>query len=175
MVRFVAQEVVRDGHIPHFDESAVEEVIREARRRAGRKGHLTLKLRDLGGLVRVAGDVAHSEGASVTTAEHGGGWKPGDFDRLARYERTRNWNVREANFLSASELKRTLFNTTISNILNLDLPELREICIDDGSGHSLDTIELGKVLAYAKEMIGQPLDILGMSTIIACMFVISPE
>ena len=45
LVRFVAQEVVRDGHIPHFDEGAVEEVIREARRRAGRKGHLTLKLR----------------------------------------------------------------------------------------------------------------------------------
>ena len=70
MVRFVAQEVVRDGHIPHFDEGAVQEVIREARRRAGRKGHLTLKLRDLGGLVRVAGDIAHSEGASITTAEH---------------------------------------------------------------------------------------------------------
>lgn len=97
---------------------------------------------------------------------HGGGWKPGDFDRLARYERTMNWNVREANFLSASELKRTLFNTTISNILNLDLPELREICIDDGSGHSLDTIELGKILAYAKKIIGQPLDILGMD---ACL------
>ncbi|AKB77879.1 ATP-dependent protease La Type I [Methanosarcina horonobensis HB-1 = JCM 15518] len=70
LVRFVAQEVVRDGHIPHFDEGAVEEVIREARRRAGRKGHLTLKLRDLGGLVRVAGDIAHSEGAPLTTAEH---------------------------------------------------------------------------------------------------------
>jgi Lon-like ATP-dependent protease len=70
LVRFVAQEVVRDGHIPHFDEGAVEEVIREARRRAGRKGHLTLKLRDLGGLVRVAGDIAHSEGASLTTPEH---------------------------------------------------------------------------------------------------------
>lgn len=70
LVRFVAQEVVRDGHIPHFDEGAVEEVIREARRRAGRKGHLTLKLRDLGGLVRVAGDIAHSEGATITTSEH---------------------------------------------------------------------------------------------------------
>ena len=70
LVRFVAQEVVRDGHIPHFDEGAVKEVIREARRRAGRKGHLTLKLRDLGGLVRVAGDIAHSEGAPLTTAEH---------------------------------------------------------------------------------------------------------
>jgi ATP-dependent Lon protease len=70
LVRFVAQEVVRDGHIPHFDEGAVKEVIREARRRAGRKGHLTLKLRDLGGLVRVAGDIAHSEGVSITGAEH---------------------------------------------------------------------------------------------------------
>jgi len=70
LVRFVAQEVVRDGKIPHFERSAVEEIIREARRRAGRKGHLTLKLRDLGGLVRVAGDIAHGEKAELTTAQH---------------------------------------------------------------------------------------------------------
>lgn len=70
LVRFVAQEVMRDGHLPDFDKSAVEEVVREARRRAGRKGHLTLKLRDLGGLVRVAGDIAHSEDAKVTTSRH---------------------------------------------------------------------------------------------------------
>ncbi|MBA1340717.1 MAG: Archaeal Lon protease [ANME-2 cluster archaeon] len=70
LVRFVAQEVIRDGKIPHFDRSATEEIILEARRRAGRKGHLTLKLRDLGGLVRVAGDIAHSENAGMTLAEH---------------------------------------------------------------------------------------------------------
>ncbi|MGP8336875.1 MAG: ATP-dependent protease LonB [Methanosarcinaceae archaeon] len=70
LVRFVAQEVVRDAHIPHFEMGAVDEVIREAKRRAGRKGHLTLKLRDLGGLVRVAGDIAHAEEAEITTAEH---------------------------------------------------------------------------------------------------------
>lgn len=70
LVRFVAQEVIRDGKIPHFDRGAVEEIIREARRRAGRKGHLTLKLRDLGGLVRVSGDIARSEGAQLTTADH---------------------------------------------------------------------------------------------------------
>ena len=70
LVRFVAQEVVKDGKIPHFDRSAIEEIIREARRRAGRKGHLTLKLRDLGGLVRVAGDIAHGEKAELTTATH---------------------------------------------------------------------------------------------------------
>ncbi|PHP46267.1 ATP-dependent protease LonB [Methanosarcinales archaeon ex4572_44] len=70
LVHFVAQEVMRDGKIPHFTRDSVEEIIREARRRAGRKGHLTLKLRDLGGLVRVAGDIARSDGSELTTAEH---------------------------------------------------------------------------------------------------------
>jgi Lon-like ATP-dependent protease len=70
LVRFVAQEVIRDGKIPHFDRGAIEEIIREARRRAGRKEHLTLKLRDLGGLVRVAGDIARAEGAELSTAKH---------------------------------------------------------------------------------------------------------
>jgi lon-related putative ATP-dependent protease len=69
-IRFVAQEVMRDGHIPQFDEGAVKEIIREAKRRSGRKSQLTLKLRDLGGLVRVAGDLAHADNAEYTTAEH---------------------------------------------------------------------------------------------------------
>ncbi|WP_436930964.1 ATP-dependent protease LonB [Halosimplex halobium] len=64
--RFVAQEVEKDGRLPHFDEEAVEEVILEARRRSGRKGHLSLKLRDLGGLVRVAGDIARAEDKEFT-------------------------------------------------------------------------------------------------------------
>ena len=68
--RFVAQEVEKDGRLPHFTREAVEEVVLEARRRAGRKGHLTLKLRDLGGLVRVAGDIARAEDAEFTTREH---------------------------------------------------------------------------------------------------------
>ncbi|MDT3436122.1 ATP-dependent protease LonB [Haloarcula sp. 1CSR25-25] len=59
--RFVAQEVENDGRLPHFTEEAVQEIILEARRRAGRKGHLSLKFRDLGGLVRVAGDIARAE------------------------------------------------------------------------------------------------------------------
>ncbi|HUI39866.1 MAG TPA: ATP-dependent protease LonB [Methanothrix sp.] len=70
LIRFVAQEVVRDGKIPHFTRDAVAEIMREAKRRAGRKGHLTLMLRDLGGLIRVAGDVARAEGASLTDAKH---------------------------------------------------------------------------------------------------------
>jgi Lon-like ATP-dependent protease len=69
-VRFIAQEVKKDGKIPHFDRSAIEEIIREGRRRSNRKGHLTLKLRDIGGLIRVAGDIARQEGAKVTTSAH---------------------------------------------------------------------------------------------------------
>ena len=69
-VRFIAQEVQKDGKIPHFDRSAIEEVIREGRRRSNRKGHLTLKLRDIGGLIRVAGDLARQDGVKVTTAAH---------------------------------------------------------------------------------------------------------
>ncbi|MHC1623224.1 MAG: ATP-dependent protease LonB [Candidatus Methanospirareceae archaeon] len=70
LVRFVSQEVRKDKKIPHFDRSGVEEIMREAMRRSGRKGHLTLILRDLGGLVRVAGDIARAEGAKYTTGAH---------------------------------------------------------------------------------------------------------
>jgi Lon-like ATP-dependent protease len=70
LVRFVAQEVHKDGRIPHFDRTAVAEVIHEGQRRAGRKGRLTLRLRELGGLIRVAGDLAKEEGAPFATQEH---------------------------------------------------------------------------------------------------------
>jgi Lon-like ATP-dependent protease len=70
IVRFVAQEVSKDGRIPHFTKEAVEEIIREFRRRARKKHSLTLMFRDMGGLVRAAGDVAREKGASVTKVEH---------------------------------------------------------------------------------------------------------
>lgn len=68
--RFVSQEVRRDGQIPQFEREAIEEIILEARRRAGQKGKLTLKLRNLGGLVRNAGDVAQSQDAQVVKRKH---------------------------------------------------------------------------------------------------------
>jgi Lon-like ATP-dependent protease len=67
--RFVAQEIDNDGRLPHFTHEALEEMILEARRRAGRKGHLSLKMRDLGGLVRVAGDIARAEDKEFTERE----------------------------------------------------------------------------------------------------------
>jgi len=70
LVRFVAQEVIKDGKIPHFDRYAVAAIIKEAKRRAGRRNHLTLRLRELGGLVRTAGDIARSEGSDIVRLEH---------------------------------------------------------------------------------------------------------
>lgn len=70
LVRFVAQEVKKDGKISHFNKEAVAEIIHEAQRRAGRKGKLSLRLRELGGLIRVAGDIAFDKGDKIVTQEH---------------------------------------------------------------------------------------------------------
>ena len=69
LIRFVAQEVSKDKKIPHFDRKAVGEIVKEAQRRAGRHGRLTLRLRELGGLVRVAGDIARERHLPLVTAE----------------------------------------------------------------------------------------------------------
>jgi Lon-like ATP-dependent protease len=70
LVRFVAQEVATDGRLPHFTREGAAAVVLEARRRADRRGRLTLELRDLGGLVRVAGDLARAEGADRVGRDH---------------------------------------------------------------------------------------------------------
>ncbi len=76
LVRFVAQEVRNEmkkdsgKSIPHFDKGAIGLVLKEAQRRSGRRGKLSLRLRELGGLVRIAGDLAAEENASMVLAEH---------------------------------------------------------------------------------------------------------
>ncbi|MBT7366678.1 ATP-dependent protease LonB [Candidatus Woesearchaeota archaeon] len=70
IAKFVAQEVSKDEKIPHFSKEAVEAIIEEARRRANRKDHLTLRLRELGGLVRAAGDLAIEMKSKLVLKEH---------------------------------------------------------------------------------------------------------
>ncbi len=71
IARFVAQEVHKEkGKIPHYSAEAVKVIIEEARRRANRKGHLTLHLRGLGGLVRAAGDLAREMKSEYVLPEH---------------------------------------------------------------------------------------------------------
>ncbi len=70
LIRFVAQEIDKDGKISHFDKGAVAEIIHEDQRRAGRKGKLSLRLRELGGLIRSAGDIAFEKGDKIVTQKH---------------------------------------------------------------------------------------------------------
>jgi ATP-dependent Lon protease len=67
---FVAQEIIKDKKIPHFTKAAVEVIITQAKKLANRKGHLTLRLRELGGLVRAAGDLALTKKAKYVLPEH---------------------------------------------------------------------------------------------------------
>ena len=70
IVQFVVQEVKKDGRIPHFSKEAVELIIEQACIMSGKKGFISLRLRELGGIVRAAGDVAVSGNASVVKRQH---------------------------------------------------------------------------------------------------------
>jgi ATP-dependent Lon protease len=74
LAQFIAQEISIDGRIPHASRSGIEAIIKEAKRRAsvieGKSGALTLRLRELGGLVRSAGDLAVIEGDQLIEERH---------------------------------------------------------------------------------------------------------
>ena len=67
IVTFIAQEIKKDAKIPPFTYEACMAIINEAQRRSGRKGKLTLALRDLGGLIRAAGDIAKENKESAVS------------------------------------------------------------------------------------------------------------
>ncbi|MCL2608025.1 MAG: ATP-binding protein [Methanomassiliicoccaceae archaeon] len=71
--QFVAQEIQMDGRIPHATIAAVEMIIDEGKARAkadNQPAGLTLRLRELGGLIRAAGDIAVMEGAEFIDVDH---------------------------------------------------------------------------------------------------------
>ncbi len=70
IIQFIAQEVKKDKKIPHFSREACNIIIEEARKRAGMAGKLTLRLRELGGLVRASGDLALEHNAKVVEPKH---------------------------------------------------------------------------------------------------------
>ncbi len=70
IARFVAQEIAKDKKIPHFTKAAVDSIVEEARKMANRKNSLTLRLRELGGLIRAAGDIALEQKAKFVDVNH---------------------------------------------------------------------------------------------------------
>jgi Lon-like ATP-dependent protease len=154
-VQFVAQEVVKSGNIPHFTKEAVIEIIREAQRRSGRKSYLTLRLRDLGGLVRLAGDIAKSKGKKYVEAEDVIEAKEKALsieEQLSKYyiERRKQYQVVRT---SGEEIGRVNGLAVIGSRLyysGIVLPVEAEVVPGKGSGKVIATGNLGKI---AKEAI----------------------
>lgn len=74
IIRFIAQTVEEDGKVPHLAAESVKEVLRVAEKMAfqfdGKKDALTLRLRELGGLVRIAGDLAVQDDEQLVQPNH---------------------------------------------------------------------------------------------------------
>ena len=74
IAQFTAQEIVKDGKIPHATISAVKAIIEESKHRAkiidDERNSLTLRLRDIGGVIRLAGDFAIDEKANLIEKKH---------------------------------------------------------------------------------------------------------
>jgi len=116
---------------------------------------------------------APAEKYAIILWNHGGGWAPDDLSQLytqvrqARGEPVEHRAAsREMHQRATPGLARTFFSTSVKKILELPTARERAICYDDGSGHSLDTLELGGVLKLAKQEIGHKVDLLGMD---ACL------
>jgi predicted ATP-dependent protease len=74
IMRFISQTVREDGRIPHLNREAILSVLKAAESIAlkldGARNALTLRLRELGGLIRVAGDLAVQETSEYVKQSH---------------------------------------------------------------------------------------------------------
>jgi hypothetical protein len=113
-----------------------------------------------------AADKYPAERYGLVLWSHGSAWEPAEMDRIARSVKADNYNPKEAADRAASQLGKVIFRSSLERYYQLPSPGERAICVDDGTGHSLDTIELEKVLAKAKQTLGQEIDLLGMD---ACL------
>ena len=98
---------------------------------------------------------------------HGTGWRPEEIEEVAKQARgDKAVDVEEATERAAAPGSLSLFRGTLREILKKKTPAERAICFDDGTGHSLDTLELERVAGEIQATIDQRLDLLGMD---ACL------
>ena len=73
IIQFVAQEIRKDSKIPHANKDAIKAMLDESKRRAkffdGKEG-LTLRLRGLSGIIKLAGDAAMMEKSEFIDRKH---------------------------------------------------------------------------------------------------------
>jgi hypothetical protein len=124
--------------------------------------------------IRWAETTAPAERYGLVVWNHGSGWRPDDLDQLYAEVRSQRGDTgvspRELGIRSTQEVARTLFSTSVQEVLALPTSGERGIASDDGSGHSLDTVEFGRVLALANEALGGPLALLGMDACLMSAF-----
>lgn len=98
---------------------------------------------------------------------HGTGWEPREITAVTRESRPQAAvDAAETRERANNPGGRALFRTTLRAILKPDSAAERAILFDDGTGHSLDTLELARVADKIAGAVGQPLDLLGMD---ACL------
>ena len=121
--------------------------------------------------VRWAVRTAPAERYALVVWNHGSGFDVLDVDQLYAQVRGRRdghtLSPREIGLHGTQELGRSLFSSTVVDVLSLGDAHERAIASDDGTGHSLDTIELNRVVKKVhEEVISEPLALLGMD---ACL------
>lgn len=120
--------------------------------------------------VRWAAEAARADRYALVVWNHGSGWGVDDLDEVYTEVRSQRGDTgvtpRELGVRSTQQIGRTLFKSSVAKVLAIPDMHARAIASDDGTGHSLDTIELRNALEKAVEALGQPLDLLGMD---ACL------
>ncbi|WP_295396823.1 clostripain-related cysteine peptidase [uncultured Thiodictyon sp.] len=98
---------------------------------------------------------------------HGSGWEPSEIEEIAKEARpSAQADSTESKERSVAPGSRALFRSTLRSLLKPEKRTERAILFDDGTGHSLDTLELSRVAGAIAETVGQPLELLGMD---ACL------
>lgn len=73
IIQFIAQEIDKDGRIAHADKDAVEELLKESKKIANVIDNVSgysLRLRNLSGVIKMAGDIAKMDGSEFIERKH---------------------------------------------------------------------------------------------------------
>jgi hypothetical protein len=115
--------------------------------------------------IRWAAATAPAKRYALVLWSHGSGWQPSEIERLAQQHPApvpiTAAELRQRGADSA--LGQVFFSSSLREIITRPTPGERAIASDDGSGHSLDTIELGRVVARAARELGHTIDLVGMN------------
>jgi hypothetical protein len=115
--------------------------------------------------IRWAAQAAPAKRYALVLWSHGSGWAPTELARLAQQQPA-------AVPVTAAELTQRgpedsfgqlFFSSSLRQIFAKPTPADRAIAKDDGTGHSLDTIELGRAIGQAARSLGRSIDLVGMN------------